>query len=94
MVLAVSGKVKAADVLARAERLFGALPAAPAPAPNTTPPPAPAGARGVLTVPGAQAQILMGGLAPALTDPDFAAMKVVTTVLGGGLAEPLLLGAP
>jgi hypothetical protein len=37
-------------------------------------------------VPGAQAQIFMGGLAPAMTDPDFAAMKLVSTVLGGGLA--------
>ena len=87
MVLAVSGKVKRQDVVARAERLFGALSAAPAPAPNTTPPPAPAAARAVLTVPGAQSQILMGGLAPSLTDPDLAAMKVVTTVLGGGLAS-------
>jgi len=87
MVLAVSGKVKGAEVVARAERLFGAVPAAPAPAPNTTAPPAPATARGVLTVPGAQAQILMGGLAPSLTDPDLAAMKVVSTVLGGGLAS-------
>jgi zinc protease len=87
MVLAVSGKVKREDVIARAERLFGALPAAPAPAPNTTPPPAPAVARVVLTVPGAQSQILMGGPAPALTDPDLAAMKLVTTVLGGGLAS-------
>jgi predicted Zn-dependent peptidase len=41
----------------------------------------------VLTVPGAQAQILMGGLAPSLTDPDLAAMKVVSAVLGGGLAS-------
>ncbi len=87
MVLAVSGKVKRQDVVARAERLFGALSAAPAPAPNTTPPPAPAAARAVLTVPGAQSQILMGGPAPSLTDPDLAAMKVVTTVLGGGLAS-------
>ena len=87
MVLAVSGKVKNGEVVARAERLFGALPAAPAPAPNATAPPAPAVARAVLTVPGAQAQILMGGLAPSLTDPDFAAMKVVSAVLGGGLAS-------
>jgi predicted Zn-dependent peptidase len=87
MVLAVSGKVKSGEVVARAERLFGALPAAPAPTPNSTTPPAPATARAVLTVPGAQAQILMGGLAPSLTDPDFAAMKVVSAVLGGGLAS-------
>jgi zinc protease len=87
MVLAVSGKVKSPEVMARAERLFSALPAAAAPAPNTTPPPAPAVARVVLTVPGAQAQILMGGLAPSATDPDFAAMKLVSTVLGGGMAS-------
>jgi len=87
MVLAVSGKVKSTEVAARAERLFGAQAAAPVPAPNTTAAPAPALARAVLTVPGAQAQILMGGLAPSLTDPDLAAMKVVSTVLGGGLAS-------
>jgi predicted Zn-dependent peptidase len=87
MVLAVSGKVKSPEVVARAERLFGALPAAPAPAPSTAPPPARAVAREVLTVPGAQAQILMGGLAPSLTDPDLAAMKLVSTVLGGGLSS-------
>jgi zinc protease len=87
MVLAVSGKVKSAEVAARADRLYGALTAAPVPAPNTTAPPAPATGRAVLTVPGAQAQILMGGLAPSLTDPDLAAMKVVSTVLGGGLAS-------
>ena len=41
MVLAVSGNVKAADVLARAERLFGALPSAPVPAPNSAGAPRP-----------------------------------------------------
>ena len=87
MVLAVSGKVKSAEVVARAEGLFGALSAASAPAPNATPAPAPASARAVLTVPGAQAQILMGGLAPSLTDPDLAAMKVASTILGGGLSS-------
>jgi predicted Zn-dependent peptidase len=29
----------------------------------------------------------MGGLAPSLTDPDLAAMKLVSTVLGGGLSS-------
>ena len=46
----------------------------------------PSASRDALKVPGAQAQIFMGGLAPAMTDPDFAAMKLVSTVLGGGLA--------
>ncbi len=87
MVLAVSGKVKSGEVVARTERLFGATPAAPVPAPNATAAPAPTTGRAVLTVPGAQAQILMGGLAPSLTDPDLAAMKVVSAVLGGGLSS-------
>jgi zinc protease len=86
MVLAVSGNVKAADVSAEVGRLFGAMAAGPVPAANQTPPPAPAATRDVFTVPGAQAQIFMGGLAPAMTGADFAAMKVVATVLGGGLA--------
>jgi zinc protease len=78
--------VKVPEVLARAEQLFGAMAPGPVPAPNQAPPPARSAARDVLTVPGAQAQIVMGGLAPKMTDPDFAAMKVGSTVLGGGLA--------
>ncbi len=86
MVLAVSGRVKSAEVVAQAQRLFGAVPAGPVlPAPAIRPP-APAATREALTVPGAQAQILMGALAPALTDPDYPAMKVLSVVLGGGMA--------
>jgi len=40
----------------------------------------------VLTVPGAQAQVLIGTLAPALADPDYPAVKVLATVLGGGMS--------
>lgn len=86
MVLAVSGKVRAPEVVAQAERLFGALAPGPVPPPSDAQPPAPAVAREVFTVPGAQAQILMGALAPAMTEADFAATKVLSTVLGGGLA--------
>ena len=86
MVLAVSGNVKAPEVQARAEQLFGAMAPGAVPAPNQTPAPGRSAARDELTVPGAQAQIVMGGVAPKMTDPDFAAMKVASTVLGGGLA--------
>lgn len=89
MVLAVSGRLKAREVVAQAERLFGAMTAAP-PAPRPAAPlPAASAAREALGVPGAQAQILTGGTAPALTDPDYPAMKVLTTVLGGGMAGRL-----
>ncbi|HEY7037629.1 MAG TPA: pitrilysin family protein [Methylomirabilota bacterium] len=86
MVLAVSGRVKTADVVAQAGRLFGPMAAAPVPVAAPPPPPAPAPWREVRIVPGAQAQIVMGTLAPPLTDPDYPAVKVLSTVLGGGMA--------
>ncbi len=86
MVLAVSGRVKAAEVAAQAGRLFGTMRAAPVPVAAPPAPPAPAPWRETRVVPGAQAQILMGSLAPALTDPDFPPVKVLSTVLGGGMA--------
>jgi len=89
MVVAVSGKVKTAEVLAEAERLFGALRTGPVPVPTSARSPAPAATRDVLVVPGAQSQILMGALAPRMTDPDHAAVKVMGTVLGGGMAGRL-----
>jgi zinc protease len=86
MVLAVSGRVKSAEVAAQAGRLFGRMPAGAVPVAAPPPPPAPAPWRETRVVPGAQAQILMGTLAPALTDPDYPAVKVLGTVLGGGMA--------
>lgn len=86
MVLAVSGRVKTAQVIAEAERLFGALPPGQAPTPARPAPPALEASRDVIEVPGAQAQILLGGFAPTLTEPDHPAVKVLATVLGGGMA--------
>jgi zinc protease len=87
IVLAVSGDVKSADVMAQVQRIFGTMapgkvemPAAPAPPPM-------AASRETVVVPGAQAQILMGSLAPSLTDPDHPPLKVLTALLGGGMAS-------
>lgn len=87
MVLGVSGQVKTAEVLALVAKLFGGLPPGPVPAARVATPPAAAVAREVIRVPGAQAQIMMGGLAPALTDPDYPAVKVLASLLGGGMAS-------
>jgi predicted Zn-dependent peptidase len=87
MVLAVSGDVKSAEVGAQAQKIFGGMPAGKAPLPPAPAPPAMAATRQDVIVPGAQAQILMGALAPALTDPDHAPLKVLTAVLGGGMAS-------
>lgn len=86
MVLAVSGSVKSPEVVAQAERLFGGMPATPAPVAAPPKPPSSEASRDVLTVPGAQAQILMGRLAPSLTEPDYPAVKVLSSILGGGMA--------
>jgi predicted Zn-dependent peptidase len=86
LVLAVSGRVRTAEVLAQATRLFGPMAAGTAPVAAPPAPPAPAPWREARVVPGAQAQILMGALAPALTDPDYPAVKVLANVLGGGMA--------
>lgn len=86
MVLAVSGKVRAPAVIAEVERLFGAVPGSPAPVAPKVSPPAPAVSRQALEVPGAQAQILVGAPAPSLTHPDYPVVKVLSAVLGGGMA--------
>jgi predicted Zn-dependent peptidase len=91
MTLAVSGQVSAAAVLAEARRLFGGLPRG---APVTEPVrsvPENRGERRVFEQPAQQAQILVGGLAPPLGHPDGAAVKVLSTVLGGGMAGRLFV---
>ena len=86
LVLGVSGRVRASEVLDQVQKRFGGM------APGTRPPlpqvtlPAMAASREVLEVPGAQAQILSGGPAPSMTEPDHAAVKVLGAILGGGLA--------
>jgi predicted Zn-dependent peptidase len=45
--------------------------------------------RTIVTHPAAQAQVLVGVLAPPLGHPDYAAMKVLSTALGGGMAGRL-----
>ncbi|HJR03545.1 MAG TPA: pitrilysin family protein, partial [Methylomirabilota bacterium] len=86
MVLAVSGQVKSGEVVAQAERLFGTMAAGVPPKPTPPPAPAPTASRDTRTVAGAQAQIVMGRLAPSLTDADYPAVKVLSSILGGGMA--------
>jgi predicted Zn-dependent peptidase len=89
MVLSVSGQVTTAEVLAEARRLFGALPRGGAVSEPSNPQATRAPRRIVVEQPAQQAQILAGGLAPALDHADHAAVKVLATVLGGGMAGQL-----
>ena len=89
MTLAVSGQVSAAEVVAEARRLFGAMPSAASARDEPIPPPRAEARRVVITQAAQQAQIVVGALAPAMSHPDHAAVKVLSTILGGGMAGRL-----
>jgi predicted Zn-dependent peptidase len=89
MTLAVSGQVKAAEVIAAARRLFGGMARGAGGPDPAIPAPVAGGKRIVIEQPAQQAQIITGGLAPTLAHPDHAAVKVLSTVLGGGMAGRL-----
>jgi zinc protease len=89
MILAVSGDVSAREVMAEVARRFTTA-AAGEGEPEPTLPAAVARAdRTVLVRPAAQAQVLVAFLAPPTSHPDYAAVKVLTTALGGGMAGRL-----
>jgi predicted Zn-dependent peptidase len=91
VVLAVSGLVPRERVVKVAERLFGRLPRSGAPTVEPPPVPAAAGGRRVLERPAQQAQVLVGYLGPGLRDPDYPAVRVLATVLGGGMSGRLFV---
>jgi predicted Zn-dependent peptidase len=91
MVLAVSGQVSSAEVVAEARRLFGGLPGAALPPDPALPAPAPKAGRFVVEQAAQQTQILVGSVAPAMDHPDYAAVKVLSTILGGGMAGRLFV---
>jgi len=87
MVLAISGDVKSAAVFAQVERIFGGLPPGVGETLTLPAPPSMEAMREVFKVPGAQAQIFMAALAPPFTHADYPALKVMTALLGGGMAS-------
>ncbi|MBI4587651.1 MAG: insulinase family protein [Candidatus Rokubacteria bacterium] len=89
IVLAVSGQVSGPAVVEEVGRVFADLPGEPEAREAMLPAPAAATARQVLERAAAQAQILIGYLAPSLSHPDYPAVKVLSTLLGGGMAGRL-----
>jgi predicted Zn-dependent peptidase len=87
LVLAVSGDVKTAEVVGVVRQIFGSMAPGKVEMPPVPAPPPVTASREAVVVPGAQAQIFMGALAPSLTDPDHPPLKVLTAVLGGGMAS-------
>jgi len=87
MVIAVSGDVNTAEVVAQVQKIFGSMAPGKVEMPPVPAPPPMAATRETVVVPGAQAQIFMGALAPAFTDADHPPLKVLTSLLGGGMAS-------
>jgi predicted Zn-dependent peptidase len=89
LVVAMSGRVEGGRVRGAVQRLFGEMAPAGDGPPAPPPAPTPTGARRVLDRPAQQAQVLVGFLGPGLDDPDYAAVKVLTALLGGGMGSRL-----
>jgi zinc protease len=89
MVLTMSGQVNADEAVAEIQRLFGGMAAGGAATEPSNPPPSQSARRRVIEQPAQQTQILVAGLAPPLDHPDHATVKVLSTILGGGMAGRL-----
>lgn len=90
MVVAVSGAVDEAELLALAERWFGSETGAPAQEPET---PRFTGGDAALTRRIEQANIVFQLPAPSSADPAYAAARLMTEILGGGMASRLFQSA-
>lgn len=90
MVVAVSGAVDEAELLALAERWFGGEASTPAEAPDT---PRFTGGDAALTRRIEQANIVFQLPAPSAADPAYAAARLMTEILGGGMASRLFQSA-
>ncbi|OLB93391.1 MAG: hypothetical protein AUH30_20135 [Candidatus Rokubacteria bacterium 13_1_40CM_68_15] len=86
LVLAVSGRIERDRVLRVAERLFGKLPVGGTPTNDPTVAPIATAQRRVMERPAQQAQVLVGYLGPGVGDADYAAVKVMSALLGGGMS--------
>ena len=88
MVLAVSGRAEPESVRRQVQRLFAPVAAGEVdePAPGE---PVPSPERRVLDRPVQQAQILIGFLGPGIAETDYAPGKIMSAILGGGVAGRL-----
>jgi predicted Zn-dependent peptidase len=90
MVVAVSGAVDETELLALAERWFGGEASTPAEAP---PVPRFTGGEATLTRRIEQANIVFQLPAPSARDPSYAATRLMSEILGGGMASRLFQSA-
>jgi zinc protease len=88
-VVSVSGDVSAREVIAEVRRLFAEMPAGEGTGADRTVAPASAAGRDLVIHPAAQAQVMVAFLGPGIAHRDYAAMKVLSVALGGGMAGRL-----
>lgn len=88
-VVSVSGQLLAREVAAEVARLFATMLPGEGEAAAPSPVTAATAERAIVIHPAAQAQVLAGVLAPPMDHPDYAAVKVLSTALGGGMAGRL-----
>jgi len=86
LVLAVSGRVEHDRVRRAAERVFAKLPGGGTPSTDPAVAPVPSAQRRVMERAAQQAQVLVGYLGPGVGDADYAAVKVMSALLGGGMS--------
>jgi predicted Zn-dependent peptidase len=89
MILSVSGDVAAREVVAEIARLFADAPTGDGETDLPLPAAVARADRTVLVKPAKQAQVLVAFLAPSVAHADYAAVKVLATALGGGMAGRL-----
>jgi len=89
IVVAVSGQVPAREAIGEVARLFASAPRSESTADAPLGAPSATLDRLVINRPAAQAQIMLGFLAPPVGHPDYAAVKVLQVALGGGMAGRL-----
>ena len=88
-VISVSGDVSTREVAAEVRRLFAEMPAGEGSVPAPATAPTTAGGRELVNHPAAQAQVMVAFLGPSIAHQDYAAVKVLSVALGGGMAGRL-----
>ena len=88
-IVSVSGEVSAREVVDEVRRLFAAMPPGEGTIPERPVVAASAGGRDLVSYPAAQAQVMVAFLGPGIASKDYAAMKVLSVALGGGMAGRL-----
>jgi len=91
IVLAVSGNVPRSRVIAHAEKLFKRLPTAGGRAGQPSSEAVPKSERRLVERAARQAQVIVGYLTPPLTHPDYAIVRVLGAVLGGGMSSRMFV---